>query len=225
MQVLVIDDEKRLAAALAQLIMEEKNLVDVVYNGKDGLDYALSGIYDVIVLDVMLPEMNGFEIISELRRKKIKTPVIMLSALDSVNDKIKGLNAGADDYMTKPFAPEELLARIKALSRRHGEVVMNEIKFHDLTLNLSDYTLRCGDKSVRLGFKEFEVIKILMSNSKSIVLKEDLIRKVWGLDSDAEDNNVEAFISFLRKKIAFVKSGVVISTLRKVGYKLEVADV
>lgn len=225
MQVLIVDDEKRLAAALAQLIIEEKNLVDVVYNGKDGLDYALSGIYDVIVLDVMLPGMNGFEVISELRNKKITTPVIMLSALDSVKDKIKGLEAGADDYMTKPFSPEELLARIKALSRRHGEVVMNELKFQDLTLNVSDYTLQGNDKSVRLGFKEFEVLKILMTNQKSIVLKEDLIRKVWGLDSDAEDNNVEAFISFLRKKIAFVKSKVIITNLRKVGYKLEVADV
>ncbi|MBP5307774.1 MAG: response regulator transcription factor, partial [Clostridia bacterium] len=211
--------------ALAQLIIEEKNLVDVVYNGKDGLDYALSGIYDVIVLDVMLPGMNGFEVISELRNKKITTPVIMLSARDSVKDKIKGLEAGADDYMTKPFSPEELLARIKALSRRHGEVVMNELKFQDLTLNVSDYTLQGNDKSVRLGFKEFEVLKILMTNQKSIVLKEDLIRKVWGLDSDAEDNNVEAFISFLRKKIAFVKSKVIITNLRKVGYKLEVADV
>ena len=225
MQVLIVDDEKRLAAALAQLIIEEKNLVDVVYDGKDGLDYALSGIYDVIVLDVMLPGMNGFEIVAEMRKRKITTPVIMLSALDAVNDKIKGLNSGADDYMTKPFAPEELLARINAISRRHGEVVMNELKFHDLTLNLSDYTLLCGDRSVRLGHKEFEILKILLSNPKTVVLKEDLIRKVWGFDSEAEDNNVEAFISFLRKKFAFVKSSVVITTLRKVGYKLEVADV
>ena len=160
-----------------------------------------------------------------MRENKISTPVIILSALDSVSDKIKGLDNGADDYMTKPFAPEELIARIKALTRRQGEVVMDELVFDDLTLVLSDYTLKSHDKEIRLGFKEFEVLKILMSNSKSIVLKEDLICKVWGADSEAEDNNVEAYISFLRKKFAYVGTRVTINTIRKVGYKLEVQDV
>ena len=225
MQVLVVDDEKRLADALAHLIQEEKYHVDVVYDGRDGLDYALSGIYDVVVLDVMLPHIDGFEIVRQMREKKLTTPVIMLSARDTVNDKIHGLNSGADDYMTKPFAPEELIARIKALTRRQGEVIMNELDFADLKLNLTEFALYCRDKSIHLGFKEFEVLRILMLNSKSVVLKEDLIRKVWGPVSDAEDNNVEAFISFLRKKLLFVKSKVVITTIRKVGYKLEVADV
>ena len=222
MQVLIIEDERRLANALAQIIKEERYFVDVVYDGKDGLDYALSGIYDVAIIDVMLPFVNGLDIVKKMRENKISTPVIILSALDSVSDKIKGLDNGADDYMTKPFAPEELIARIKALTRRQGEVVMDELVFDDLTLVLSDYMLKCGDKEIRLGFKEFEVLKILMSNSKNIVLKEDLICKVWGADSEAEDNNVEAYISFLRKKFAFVGTRVTIGTIRKVGYKLEV---
>ncbi len=225
MQVLLIEDEKRLADAIAQLIREEKYLVDIVYDGKDGLAYATSGIYDVVVMDVMIPYINGFQIVETMRKKKITTPVIMLSALDTVNDKITGLNAGADDYMTKPFAPEELIARIKALTRRQGEVILNELSFADITLRLDDHTLLCGDKSVRLGYKEFEVLKILITNQKTIVLKEDLIKKVWGFDSEAEDNNVEAYISFLRKKLAFVKSKVTIITLRKTGYKLEAIDV
>lgn len=225
MQVLVVEDEKRLADAIVQLIEEEKYRVDVVYNGKDGLDYALSDIYDIIVLDVMLPFVSGFEIVKRMRENKVSTPVIMLSARDSVNDKITGLNYGADDYLTKPFAPEELIARINALTRRQGEVVMNELSFGDLHLDLSSYLLKCGEREVHLGFKEFEILKILMANSKSIVLKEDLICKVWGIASEAEDNNVEAYISFLRKKISLVKSRVTINTIRKVGYKLEVSDV
>ena len=225
MHVLVIEDEVRLADAIAQLISEEKYFVDTVYNGKDGLDYAISGIYDVIIMDVMLPQINGFEIVKKLREKKISTPVIMLSARDAVNDKITGLNCGADDYMTKPFAPEELIARINALSRRQGEIIINELTFEDLSLNLAEYTLYCGGKSVRLGHKEFEVLKILLTNSKNIVLKEDLICKVWGIESDAEDNNVEAYISFLRKKFSFINSRVIITTIRKVGYKLEVPNV
>ena len=200
---------------------EAKYMTDVVYNGIDGLDYAVSGIYDVIVLDVMLPGKNGFDIVKEMRAAKIATPVIMLTARDDVNDKIMGLDKGADDYMTKPFVPEELLARIRALSRRQGDVVLEELAFADLTLNLTTSDLWCGAKSVHLGFKEFEILKILMSSPKILISKEILITKVWGDDSNAEDNNVEAYISFLRKKFFYLGSKTTIGTVRKMGYRLE----
>lgn len=158
----------------------------------------------------------------ELRNMKNATPVILLTAKDETTDKITGLDAGADDYMTKPFEPDELLARIRALSRRQGEVILEEMTFADLTLSLADNTLRVGAKSVHLGFKEFEVLKLFMANPGIVISKESLISRIWGIDSEVEDNNVEAYISFLRKKFFFLGSRVVISTLRKVGYKLEV---
>ena len=221
MKILVVEDELRLAEALQQIMQEQKYQVDVANDGNDGLDYALYGDYDVIVLDVMLPGKDGFEIVRALRAAKVKTPVIMLTARDDVRDKIRGLDKGADDYMTKPFVPEELLARIRALSRRQGEVLLEEISMEDLTLSLSTNDLLCGAKSIHLAFKEFEIMKILLSNQKAIVSKEMLISKVWGDDSDAEDNNVEAYISFLRKKLSFLGSRVQIATIRKVGYRLE----
>jgi len=221
MKVLIVEDEVRLADALGQIMKEQHYQADIVYNGTDGLSCGLSGEYDVIVLDVMLPGENGFQVVKKLRESRIQTPVLMLTARDDIQDKVAGLDRGADDYMTKPFIPEELLARIRALSRRQGEVIVEEMKFGDLTLNLSANDLCCGTKSIHLGYKEFEVLKILMSNSGRIVSKETLISRVWGSDSDAEDNNVEAYISFLRKKLNFVGSRVEISTLRKVGYRLE----
>lgn len=186
MKVLIVEDEKRLAQALGQIMEEQKYSVDIVYDGEDGLDYALSGQYDVIVLDVMLPKKDGFTVVYELRKAKISSPVLMLTARDEINDKVTGLDCGADDYMTKPFSPEELLARIRALSRRQGDVQLEDITWADLTLKLSSRTLHCGTKSVSLGFKEFEVLKILLANPKGIVSKEELIVKVWGSDSNAE---------------------------------------
>lgn len=224
MQILIVEDEVRLAEALAQILREQKYIVDAVYDGRDGYDYAASGQYDVIVLDVMLPSMDGFQVVRALRENRIQTPVLLLTAKDELRDKIHGLDCGADDYMTKPFAPEELCARIRALSRRQGDVVLEEMTFDDLTLNLSTYDLSRDSKSVHLGFKEFEVLRILMANPHTIVPKDDLINKVWGAASSAEDNNVEAYISFLRKKFYFLGSRVQIGTLRKVGYRLEVSD-
>ena len=162
MRILIVEDERRLAEALGAIMEEQKYSADVVFNGQDGLDYALSGQYDVIVLDVMLPKMNGFEVAHELRRQNVRTPVLMLTARDELSSKVTGLDSGADDYMTKPFAPEELLARVRALSRRQGDVQLDEAKFADLTLNLSSCDLLCGGKSVHLGFKEFEVMRLLM---------------------------------------------------------------
>ena len=222
MQILVVEDEKRLAEALAQILIEKKYMVDIAYDGRDGLDYGLSGIYDVIILDVMLPKMDGFAVANELRKNKIATPILMLTAKDQVADKVKGLDAGADDYMTKPFSPDELLARVRALTRRQGEVVIDEVTFGDLKLNLSNCDLSCGAKSVHLNFKEFEIMKILMQNPGAVTTKDDLIVKVWGYDSNAVDNNVEVYISFLRKKIDFISSTAQISSLRKIGYRLEV---
>lgn len=221
MRVLIVEDEKRLAQALGQIMEEQRYNVDMVYDGQDGLDYGLSGQYDVIVLDVMLPKMDGFSVVKKLRENNISVPVLMLTARDEISDKVTGLDCGTDDYMTKPFSPEELLARIRELSRRQGDVVLEDIHWADLTLKLSSRTLHCGAKSVSLGFKEFEVLKLLLANPKGIVSKEELIVKVWGSDSNAEDNNVEAYISFLRKKFFYLGSRAGIGTVRKVGYHLE----
>ena len=220
MRILIVDDEIRLAEALGQIMTQNKYICDIVHDGETAYDYAMSGIYDVIILDVMLPKMNGFDIVRKMRENNEKTPVILLTAKDEVADKVTGLDCGADDYLTKPFSPEELLARVRALSRRQGEIVSNELKFGDLLLNQSANTLFCGAKSIRLGLKEFEILRLLMSNPTSIVTKEDLILKVWGSDSDAEDNNVEVYISFLRKKFFFLGSKVTIETVRKIGYHL-----
>lgn len=224
MRILIVEDEVRLAEALGQIMTEQKYIVDMVHDGESGLDYAISGLYDVIILDVMIPKISGFEVVKALRTQKNTTPVLLLTAKDEITDKVVGLDCGADDYMTKPFAPEELLARVRALSRRQGEVILEEIEFADLTLNLSNNSLYRGAKSVHLGFKEFEVLKILMSNPKQIIPKEEIIIKVWGMASSAEDNNVEAYISFLRKKFFFLGSHVNIGTVRKVGYRLEVEE-
>ena len=215
MNILIVEDEKRLADALSHILLEQKNIVDVVHDGADGLAYAESGIYDCIILDVMLPSMNGFDVCLELRRKKIMTPVLMLTAKDTITDKVRGLDAGADDYMTKPFSPEELLARLRVLTRRRGEVILDEMRYGDIVLHIDSSTLSCknSDKKIHLNFKECEMLKAFLS-------KQDLIVKIWGYDSDAGDNNVEAYVSFLRKKLTFVGSQLEIQSIKKLGYKL-----
>lgn len=222
MRLLVVEDEARLAEALGEILKTQKYAVDIVYDGEDGYDYACSNIYDAIVLDVMLPKLDGFEITRRLRSEGNTTPIIMLTARDNINDKIKGLDAGADDYLTKPFVPEELLARIRAISRRQGEVILNELKFEDVSLQLSNYTLDGQNRSIRLGPKEFEIMRLLMSSPNVIVPKEDILVKVWGTETDVEENNVEVYISFLRKKLDKLSDRVQISTIRKIGYRLEV---
>ena len=208
---------------LGQLCREQRWQADVVYTGTDGLEYARSGQYDAVVLDVMLPGLDGFGVVRTMRRENIATPVLMLTARDDVRDKVTGLDCGADDYMTKPFQPEELLARLRALTRRRGEVALEQLAWQDLTLDLTNYELRCGERRVRLGFKEFEVLRLLLEHPGMVVPKETLLTRVWGAESDAEDNNAEAYISFLRKKLHFLGSRVGIATLRKVGYRLEVS--
>ena len=222
MNILIVEDEKRLADALAQILLENKYMVDVVYDGADGLAYGESGIYDCIILDIMLPSMNGFDVCYELRKKKVTTPVLMLTAKDSVYDKVRGLDAGADDYMTKPFSPEELMARLRVLTRRRGEVILDEMRYGDLTLHIDQSKLSCSknSKSIHLNFKECELIKMFMTKPEIIISKQDIITKIWGYDSDAGDNNVEAYISFIRKKLIFVESDLQILSVKKLGYKL-----
>lgn len=221
MRILIVEDETRLAETLRQLMEDQRYQADMVGDGADGVDYGLTGQYDLIILDVMLPKVDGFEVARRLRSAHISTPILMLTARDDISDKIGGLDCGADDYMTKPFDSGELMARVRALTRRQGEVLGNVLKVGDLSLECSSRLLRVGERSVRLGFKEFEVMRLLMVNSRAVVSKETLIAKIWGLDSEAEDNNVEVYISFLRKKLAYLGSRIAISTVRKVGYYLE----
>lgn len=221
MKILVVDDEIKLADAVGELLRRNKFVVDVVYDGKDGYFYAKNGDYDVILLDVMMPDMDGFEVASKLRQNKCNVPILMLTAKDEIASRVKGLDCGADDYLTKPFASEELLARIRALTRRQSELVYDELKFEDITLNTSNYTLTCGQKSVTLGAKEYEILRFLMMNSSHVISKDVIISKIWGLDSDITENNVEAYMSFLRKKLFFVGSSVTIMTKRLLGYYLE----
>ncbi len=221
MRVLIVEDERRLAEVLGQIMTERHWQADVVYDGADGVDYALMGDYDVIVLDVMLPKVDGFEVTRRLRAAHISTPILMLTARDEIPDKIGGLNCGADDYMTKPFDTGELIARLNALTRRQGPVVDQTLTAGDVTLDLSDRCLCRGEERVRLGFKEFDVMRLLMANPRQVVPKEDIIARVWGLESGAEDNNVEVYVSFLRKKLAFLGAELTICSLRKVGYYLK----
>ncbi|MDR0984604.1 MAG: response regulator transcription factor [Ruminococcus sp.] len=221
MNILIVEDERKLADVLEHILKEQKYKVDAVYTGTDGLEYALLGTYDVIVLDVMLPGMNGFEIVRRMRTEKNSTPVLMLTAKGEVNDRVFGLDSGADDYMQKPFSSDELLARIRALTRRQGEIALESLEYGDLILRLDSHELFCKNKSVRLNLKEFEVLKLLMVNKNQVLTKDTIIVRVWGYDSDAENNNLEAYISFLRKKFTYLESKVIIDVIRKVGYSLK----
>ena len=225
MNILLVEDERRLADSISEILRSQKYTCDAVYDGEEGLAYGESGIYDVIVLDIMLPKMSGFDVLKNLRSKKIRTPILLLTARDDVSDKVKGLDCGADDYLTKPFSKDELLARIRALSRRTGDIILDIISYDDLSLDLNNYSLTCNDKSLRVGHKEFEIIKLMLSNPTQTFSKDDLITKVWGYLSDAEDNNVEVYMSFTRKKLAFVGSKVEIKAVRGLGYELRERDV
>ena len=224
MNILIVEDEINLAMALKEIMDKQRYQTTIAFDGEDGYLYASNGDYDLIILDGMLPKMDGFEIIKKLRALKIKTPVIMLTARDGIKDKIEGLDSGADDYMTKPFVPEELLARVRALSRRKGEVVLNELVYEDILLNLSLSELSCGEKTIGLSYTELEMLRVLMSNIGIVISKDALLTKVWGNDTEADYNNVEAYVSFLRKKLDFIGSKLSIKTLRKLGYKLELRE-
>ena len=223
MKLLLVEDEKQLSEALVQILSKNKYNVDAVYDGEDALDYALTGIYDAIVLDIMIPKKSGIEVLKELRKADIKTPVIMLTAKSQIEDRVRGLDLGADDYLTKPFATEELLARLRAITRRKNNDLIkdNILEFGDVRLNIETYDLEVNGQSIRLTAKEFDIIKYFMDRPKSVVTKDNLIAKLWGYEADVEYNNIEVYISFIRKKLSYLKSSVSIVTLRGVGYRLE----
>ena len=225
MRVLIIEDEYSLADAIRESLEREHLEVTIVTNGYDGEDEALTNLYDLILLDIMLPKKNGFEILKTLKEEKIKTPIIILTAKSEMTDKLNGLENGADDYITKPFHMKELLARVKIILKRSAKIDdTNILTYGDLTLNLSTGKLHCNEKEVAINGKELNLLEILLINKEQIIEKEVLTDKVWGYDNEAEYNNVEVYISFLRKKVALLGSKVKICTVRGIGYKLEVKN-
>ena len=224
MRLLIVEDEKRLADTLRQLLHRQGYTADVSYDGVSGLDNAMSGIYDLVILDVMLPGMNGFQVAQKLRQGGIAVPVLMLTAKSDLTDRIHGLDCGADYYLTKPFEAEELLACIRTLLRRAGGALQERdtLTWGDLSLERGTFTLVCGGRDVRLSRREYDLMELLMRNGTQVVTKEQMLVKVWGYDSQAEDNNAEVYISFLRRKLTHLHSRVKIRTQRMVGYCLEV---
>lgn len=224
MRILLIEDEHHLSEAIVHLLKKHSYTVDAVYDGTDGYDYILSDIYDIVILDVMLPGMNGFEVLKKVRDEGIETPIIMLTARSQLHDKIEGLDKGADDYLTKPFQMEELLARLKALGRRVNKGIEKEVlSIGDIEYDKDTLKLYSKDKHVFLTHRESDLFLLLHSRINMITSKENIIVKLWGYDSEAEDNNVEVYISFLRKKLRYTSEVVSIKTTRGVGYSLEVA--
>ncbi|HNW86413.1 MAG TPA: response regulator transcription factor [Candidatus Limiplasma sp.] len=221
MRILIIEDEVRLAGTLADMVGEDNYTADVAHDGESGLDSALSDIYDAIVLDVMLPKLDGFEVLKRLRQAGIHTPVLMLTAKSDLIDRVHGLDLGADYYLTKPFENAEFLACLRAILRRQGDITPERIVYGDLTLTPSMGALRCGERALTLSARELEIMRLLMLNHNTILPKETLLVKVWGYDSDAGDNNVEAYISFIRKKLSLLRSTVTLNVVRRLGYRLE----
>lgn len=224
MKVLIVEDERSLADALEHIIKHAGYSADAVYTGDDALAYALGASYDVIVLDVMLPDMDGFQIVSTLRAHGNHTPVLMLTARTAISDKVTGLNAGADDYMTKPFDNAELLARLNALCRRTGEVVMKQLHYADLTLDLNAAELSTAQDSVQLSKKEFELARLFLSHPQHTLSVDAILSAVWGMDSEVTDNNVMVYVSFLRKKLKYLNSKVTIRNIQQIGYRMEATE-
>lgn len=224
MKILLVEDEVALSNAVKKLLEQKGYLVDAVYDGLSALDYAELSPYDLLIVDIMLPGLDGIQVVERLRKRNLNTPVLMLTARTAISDKVTGLNVGADDYMTNPFHSEELLARVGALTRRKGEIVLNEVGYGDLSLDLASAVLSCGGDSVQLSHKESEVLKVFLYNPTMTITTDMLISRVWGDDSEATDNNVEVYISFIRKKLKYLKSRVSIKKLQKIGYRLEVGE-
>lgn len=225
MKILIIEDEYSLADAIAETLKNEKFSMKIETNGEDGENEALTENYDLILLDVMLPKKNGFDILRTLGQAKIKTPVIMLTAKSEIEDKLNGLEHGADDYITKPFAMRELMARIKAVLKRTNNIENTEcLEYGDLVLDLKNAKLKCDDSEIQISGKELELLEQLLINKNQISSRESLAERIWGYDSDSEYNNVEVYITFVRRKIKLIGSKVNIKAIRGIGYKLEVKD-
>ncbi len=222
MRILLIEDEEGLSQALTEIFKKNRINIDAALNGREGLRQAQSHAYDLIILDIMLPEVDGITILKTLRESHNNVPVILLTARDEISDKITGLDAGADDYLTKPFSTDELLARVRALTRRKGELKDNSITFGELTLNKKNCELQAANgEAIKLSLKEYQILDLLFDNPHQVITKEQLIDKIWGGDSNAEYNNVEVYISFIRKKIENLKVNIRIRTARGIGYSLE----
>lgn len=223
MKILIIEDEILLAESLKTMLESKGFEVETIYDGKEGEEYALLGIYDLLILDVMLPSINGYKLAQNVRSKRIGTPILMLTAKSALEDRIEGLNAGADYYLTKPFDQRELLACINALLRRQGNQI-NELSFGNTILDLDTSMLICGNESVRLSAKEFDVMRLLLQNPAHNISKENILAYVWGYDSNAVENHVEVYVGFLRKKLNSINSNISIVALRNLGYHLEVTN-
>lgn len=227
MRILIVEDEFKIADVIASRLRKENYIVDVFDNGEAGLDNALTNIYDLIILDVMLSKVDGFKILEEIRREKINAKVIMLTAKSMIEDKLMGFNSGANDYLTKPFHIDELVARVNAQLRMDNvQVQKNYVEAGDLRLNIKNTTLICTttNESIEVVCKEFMLLEYLMKNKNQVLQKEQLYEKIWGLDNESESNNLEAYLSFIRKKIKIIGSNVQIKAIRGLGYKLEVEN-
>ena len=223
MKILIVEDEKLLADSLKTLLQKKGFTVECVYDGESGAEYAETGVYDLLILDVMMPKMNGYQVARSVRAKRCGTPILMLTARSDIEDRIQGLNAGADYYLTKPFDSRELLACVTALLRRQGNQV-DELRMGNTALDLAECTLVCGSSSVRLSAREFDVMRFLLQNKGRVLSKEMILSKVWGYDSNAVENHVEVYVGFLRKKLTSIGSNVKIEAIRRLGYHLEVAE-
>lgn len=221
MRILIVEDEIYLAEALLHILKKNNYTADISLNGVDGLDNALTGIYDAIILDVMLPKLNGYEVLEKLRKENVNTPIIMLTAKNEVDDKVKGLDLGADDYLPKPFDTSELLARLRAITRRKNtNILSDKLEFNNLVLDYNNLVLTCENSNLKLTLKEAQILELLILNKDLVTSKSNIIEKLWGYTSEAEDNNVEVYISFIRKKFCILNTKVKITTIRNLGYKL-----
>ena len=224
MRILVIEDENALAELIAERLRQEKYIVDIENDGEEGLYSALNGIYNLVILDVMLPSMNGFEILKEIRESDSELKVLMLTAKSELEDKLNGFNNGTDDYLTKPFHMEELVARVNTQLRKTNNKISDYLEVGNLKLNLKNSTITCTEteETLEIGKKEFELLEYLMQNKNQIISKDQIYTKIWGLDNEIESNNLEAYLSFIRKKLKIIGTNVIIKANRGLGYKLEV---
>lgn len=225
MRILLVEDERHMAEAIAQVLKKNNYSVDLAYDGEYGLDCALSGIYDAIVLDIMLPKLDGISVLKELRNNGSVVPVILLTAKGEIEDKVQGLDSGADDYLAKPFQMEELLARLRALGRRKGELSHNNIlRFEDIEFNPLTLDLSCRDKTFHLTLKESQLLELLLRHKRMVLPTSTIIEKLWGFETETEDSHVQVYVSFLRKKLTQLNSAVNIKSIRGAGYVLATAD-